>query len=263
MKTRWKRIYAVMLRHLYNFRHNYDRMTDAFYWPFLDLISFGFLAIAVDKIGIIPGSYMGILLTNVILWFVLWRAQNELSVNFLEELWSLNLENLFSAPLSMFEYIIAVLIINVVKIAVIIMFSGIVAYSLYGVNILSLGIVFMPIIGLLFIIGVTLGLFFIALFLHFGSMIQTLAWAGGTLILPFSGVYYPVSVLPKDIQWLIRLIPASYAFETSRTVLSGQTASWVFLLKGYGLALFYFIFVLWFFVASMKAARNNGLSFLK
>jgi hypothetical protein len=33
-----RRIAAVLLRHAYETRHNLDRLTDAIYWPVLDVI---------------------------------------------------------------------------------------------------------------------------------------------------------------------------------------------------------------------------------
>ncbi|KKS41890.1 MAG: ABC-2 type transporter, partial [Candidatus Gottesmanbacteria bacterium GW2011_GWA2_42_16] len=36
MNINWTRVWGVVIRHLYNFKHTYDRIVDAFYWPALD-----------------------------------------------------------------------------------------------------------------------------------------------------------------------------------------------------------------------------------
>ncbi len=264
MKTfSWHRVVGVILRHLYNFKHNYDRLTDTFYWPFLDVLAFGFLAVAIDRMGTIPHTYRSALLNCVILWFVLWRAQNEISVGFLEELWSDNVGNTFGSPVSLFEYMLGIFILDAVKIGLMFVITSMTAFLVYGVNILTIGIVLIPLIVLLFLFGVSMGMMFMALFLRFGSTVQTLAWAGGTLILPFSGVYYPVSVFPPGWQWFIHLIPSSYLFESVRAVITTGIVPWSNLLIAAGIISVYFIAASLFLKSSFQKAQQNGLSGLK
>ena len=262
-KISLKRIIGVVIRHLYNFRHNYDRLTDTFYWPLLDILSFGFLAIAIDKMGGVPDTYRAALLSCVMLWFVLWRGQNEISVGFLEELWSDNVGNIFGSPLSLFEYILGIVLLDAIKIGLMFAFTGTIAFWVYDVNILNLGFVLIPLVILLFTFGVTFGLFFVALFLRFGSTVQTLAWAGGTLIVPFSGVYYPISVFPDSWQWFIHLIPSSYIFETVRAVITTGVVPWNNLFIAAGIISVYLFMAVVFLYTSFQKAQHNGLSRLK
>ncbi|PIX73911.1 ABC transporter, partial [Candidatus Roizmanbacteria bacterium CG_4_10_14_3_um_filter_33_21] len=39
------RIYAVILRFMYLFRRSYDRISDAFYWPTIDLMLWGLTSV--------------------------------------------------------------------------------------------------------------------------------------------------------------------------------------------------------------------------
>jgi ABC-2 type transport system permease protein len=39
------RVYALLLRYFFYFRHSLDRMTDAFYWPTMDLLLWGLTSV--------------------------------------------------------------------------------------------------------------------------------------------------------------------------------------------------------------------------
>jgi ABC-2 type transport system permease protein len=112
---KWHRVWAVVLRHLYNFRRNLDRVVDSFYWPSLDIVVWGLTISAMQQQGQTPLNQVLIILVATILWFIMWRGQGEITVNFLEELWSENLTNLFASPLRLVEWMTALCIIGVMK----------------------------------------------------------------------------------------------------------------------------------------------------
>ena len=43
------RIYALVVRHLYLYRRSLPRMMEIFYWPFLDLVIWGFITVYLMK----------------------------------------------------------------------------------------------------------------------------------------------------------------------------------------------------------------------
>ena len=116
MKTH--RIKAVMMRHLYEVRRNADRITDMVYWPVLDIIVWGFFTIYLARGGRSGGGIASFLLGAAILWGMFYAFQRDMAVGFLDELWSRNLINLFSTPLSVTEYLCALVVVNLFKVAV-------------------------------------------------------------------------------------------------------------------------------------------------
>src|SRR3972149_1814242 len=93
------RIVAVMVRHIYNFRHSWDRVTDAFYWPAMDILLWGLTSSYVlTQSGNLPNIVL-LLLSGLVYWQIVWRSQYEITTNLLEELWSDNLVNLFASPI--------------------------------------------------------------------------------------------------------------------------------------------------------------------
>ncbi|HKP01474.1 MAG TPA: hypothetical protein VJU02_07575, partial [Nitrospiraceae bacterium] len=50
------RIYALVVRHMYLYRRSLPRVMEIFYWPFLDLVIWGFITVYLMKFqGQIPG----------------------------------------------------------------------------------------------------------------------------------------------------------------------------------------------------------------
>ena len=70
---------------------------------------------------------------------------------------------------------------------------------------------------MLFAIG--LGILLAGAILRFGSQIQVIAWSAGFIMQPLVAVFYPVSILPKGVQYVSNLIPITHIFEGMRQVM--------------------------------------------
>lgn len=259
----WHRVWAIILRHLYNFYHSWDRITDAFYWPSIDIVIWGLAISALQKQGQGVAIQIAMILSGVILWYVLWRGQYEITVNLLEELWSDNLGNLFTTPLTLREWTIGLFALGFLKLFFTVTFTSIVAYLLYAVNIFHLGFAFIPFIVSLLITGWAWGLLIAGLFLRSGTKIQTLAWAGGFILMPFSATYYPLASLPHWMQTIAYFLPSSYIFEGMRVVLNTGVVPVDMIWKSFFLNGILLLFSITFFIRSFHSARKNGLTHLR
>lgn len=135
------RIKAIVLRHLILTFRDFHRMIDIIYWPVLDIVIWGFTARWVQSNQLQSIQISFILLTALVFWQVLFRAQLEVSFSFLDELWSHNLVNLFSTPIKISEWIISVMIIGFIKSVFAFAFGTTVIFMIYSVNILTTGFV--------------------------------------------------------------------------------------------------------------------------
>lgn len=254
------RIWAVFLRHVFNFRHSLDRMTDAFYWPVFDLLIWGMTFYSLAQNSELSNGPITMILTASVLWYVIWRGQSEISIGFLEELWSQNIVNFFATPLRMIEWVLATCLLGLIKLSLTIAITTATAWFLYGVNFFALGWSIIPFVASLLIFGWVFGLFITSIFLRYGSMIQILAWAGGFAIMPFSAVFYSLNTLPIFVQRISVLLPSTYIFESMRELLVTGVTPWDMVVKSFALNGVYLVFVIWFFSASFKKAKENGLS---
>lgn len=257
------RIWAVVLRHLYNFRHNLDRVVDAFYWPSLDVVVWGLTISAMQKQGQSSVSQVVMILSGTILWFVMWRGQGEITVNFLEELWSENLTNLFASPLRLIEWMIGLCLIGVLKLVLTIALTSTIAFLLYQTNILNLGFWLVPFTIILTLFSWAFGFFTAGLFLRHGTDVQTLAWAGAFVLMPFSAVYYPLYLLPHWVQVIASFLPSTYVFEGMRQVVLAGNMPMRMIYTSLFLVCIYLLLAVLFFIRSFNVAKEKGLGHLK
>ena len=139
---------------------------------------------------------------------------------FLEEVWDKNLLNIFVTPLTVFEFLFSTLLLGVVKMILVGIVLGVLAFLLYSFNIFSLGFALIPFLLNLLVFGWAVALFSMAIILRFGTSAQVLAFGFLLIIQPFSAVFYPVSALPQAIQFIAYLLPPTYVFEGMRAVLA-------------------------------------------
>ncbi len=79
-------------------------------------------------------------------------------------------------------------------------------------------------------------------------------------LLPFSGAYYPISVLPAWAQSICGLLPVSVVFEGMRAYLMHQQDPTGYLVKGYVLSALYAVAAVALFVYCFNRSRERGLA---
>ena len=255
----FNRVKAMFLRYLINMRHNYDRLADMFYWPAMELFIWGLTGLYLAQLNSNSSQYLFVILNGLVFWIVIWRAQYEITTNLLAELWDRNIINIFSTPLKIREWIAAFMLFGLMKTIISLIFSAILAFIFYKYNIFAYGLYLIPFLASLLLTGWAGGFFVAAFLIRFGMKIQTIAWAGIVIIVPFSAIYYPLSILPDWVQIVGKFIPSTYIFEGLRQLLFTGTLSFDKLLISFALNILYLILSIWFFVKMFKTSRKLGL----
>jgi len=253
------RIGALITRHLYTYRRSPMRLMELVYWPLLDLLVWGFVSVYLQRYGAAVPNFVAFFIGALILWDILFRAQQGISVTYLEEVWSRNLMNLFVSPLSIAEFLLATVIVSLGKLTVAALTMAALAVLFYQFNILTLGLSLFPFVANLLLFGWSLGVFTTALVLRFGQAAESLAWVLAFLFQPFSAVFYPVTVLPPWMQAIAHFLPSSHVFEGMRAVINGQGIPWHHLVWASGLNLLFVVGAVWFFYATFALVKERGL----
>jgi len=258
----WARARAIVWRHIYNFKHSWDRVFDMFYWPAMDILLWGLTSVYIRQTASFP-DLIKILLTALIFWQVIWRSQYEITTSLLEEMWAHNMVNLFATPLTVFEWMAGVIMLGLTKMIFTIIFVFSLVFFMYGVEVLQMGWLLLPFVVLLLISGWYIGFLVSSFIVRFGTKIQTLAWSGVYMLAPFSAIYYPVKTLPLWAQKISAWVPASYVFEGMRSVLATGTMDQGNLIKSAGLTGIYLVIGISFFVLMFNKSKKQGLTSLE
>lgn len=254
------RMYGIVLRNLYFFKHSFERWTDAFYWPTIDLLIWGLTSTYFTKYLPNSSSFILAILSGIIFWMITYRSQYETSIALLDDVWSKNLINIFVSPLKFWEWIGSLVTIGVIKAFFSFTFALFIALLLYKVQVFSYGFYFIPFGLSLLLSGIWVSFLIIGFILRYGTRIQAFAWTMLAIISPFSAIYYPVSILPQWAQTISHFIPTSYVFEGLREVINKGTVDGQKLILSFILNIIYLILATLFLRSSFKSILKKGLT---
>ena len=121
------------------------------------------------------------------------------------------------------------------------------------------GLALIPFVTVLFLSGIALGVFGAAIVLRLGPASEWLIWPIPSMLSPFVGVFYPLSVLPGWMQTIGRFLAPSYIFEGMRAVVAGKGAPYGLLAEGCLLAVIYLVLAGLTFTLVYRHAIRTGL----
>jgi len=253
------RINAVIERHIYESRHNFDRVVDMIWWPVLDIVMWGFFTVYLAHSNHLQPNLISCLLVAIILWGTFYSFQRDMAIGFIDELWCRNLVNLFSTPLTLSEYMAGLITVCVLKVIVGLLAAAAIGWAAYSFDIFPWLPQFLPYIANLMLFALALGIAITGMIFRYSTKIQALAWSFAGLLMPVSCVMYPMSSLPKWLQDIAWMLPTAHSFEGMRQVLAGKGFSPLHFWWGAGLNLVYFAIAIGFFTWIYEKARSRGL----
>lgn len=221
----------------------------------------GFITIWLQEISSpdLKLNFVLFFLGALIFWDLFTRAQQTVTVSFLEDVWSRNIINIFTSPITIKEFFAGLILLSIAQSVIAFCLALILAYFLYGLNITVFGFYLLPFIANIFFFGWALGIFIVGLFIRFGPSIDIFAWSIPALFQPLSAVFYPLNILPTFLQELAFFLPTSHLFEGMREVLSGHTIALNEVIWATVLNLFYLVLAVLFFIWMLSIARKRGI----
>ena len=221
------RVRAIARRHYYVLLRSPHRLFDVTIWPLVDVLLFGSLGVFIAQGHTTPGrAAAAYLLSGILLWHVVYQSQIGLATGLLEETWSRNLLNLMVTPLREIEYVAGVALFGMVKLAMGVGVVVLTALGFFAFDAGRLGWGIVPIAAILLAVGWVIALFVIGLVLRFGSGAEALAWGILFVVMPLSGVFYPVRALPRVLRPIALSLPTTHAFAAARALVDHKPMPW-------------------------------------
>ena len=106
----------------------------------MQLLVWGFLQLYIAQNSGFFARAGGVFIGAVMMWDILFRGQLGFSISFLEEMWSRNLSNLMISPLRPIEFVAALMIMSIVRLAIGMVPVTLLAIAFFGFNIYGLGL---------------------------------------------------------------------------------------------------------------------------
>jgi ABC-2 type transport system permease protein len=253
-----RRVGAMVLRYWYLLRSSWPRMLELMYWPTVQMLTWGFLQLYVAQNAGFFARAGGTFIGAVLLWDILFRGQLGFSISFLEEMWARNLGNLMMSPLRPAEFVSALMVMSLVRLAFGMVPVSLLAIALFGFNLYGLGLALVAFFVNLILTSWAVGIFVSGLILRNGMGAESFAWTLMFLLLPLTCVYYPVSTLPAVLQPVAWALPPTYVFEGMRALLIDHIFRADLMLHALVLNAVLFAAAVLAFLKLLQSARQQG-----
>ena len=252
-------IAGIVLRQIYLMRGSPVRLFPMVTWVAIDIVLWGFITRYLNAVSGGGMDFVPTLLGGVLLWDFCTRIMQGVTTAFLEDVWSRNFLNLFASPLSISEYITGLVITSVVTSSIGVVVMLLLATGVFHLQFFSMGLPLIAFLMVLFVFGISLGIFASAIVLRLGPASEWLLWPLPALLSPFAAVFYPLAVLPHWMQWVSYALPPSYVFEGMRALLADQPFPGILLLQGSLVAVFELLLAAYFYGRVYDQAVRTGL----
>jgi len=230
-----------------------------FAWVGVDIVLWGFITRYLNSVASPGFDFIPVMLGAVLLWDFFVRVMHGVTMAFFEDVWSRNFLNLFASPLTISEYVTGLVLSSIATSFLALLAMVLLATTAFGLSFFAYGVMLGPFLLVLFLFGIALGIVGSGLVLRFGPAAEWLIWPIPALVSPFAGVFYPLSTLPRWMQWVSRALPPSYVFEGMRGVVSGGQVSRTALLGGASIAAVYVLLAGLLFSRVHRHAVRTGL----
>ncbi len=253
-------ISALVLRYLFLYTRSPMRLVELVFWPVVDLVVWGNVTVFIQRNSTADfGGFITFILGAMILWDIMFRAQQGVAISFLEDVWTRNLLNIFVAPVRTSEYLSATFFVGFLRILVTVVVLGLISWFGYSFNVFTLHWWLIPFFASLMFFGWALGMISTALILRWGQAAESLAWAVPFFLQPVVAAFYPVQDMPSWSQPIAWCLPATHIFEGMREVMKTGTMQWNSLAWAFGLNILYLALAGWLFVWILNLTRKRGL----
>jgi ABC-2 type transport system permease protein len=253
-------ISALVLRYLFLYTRSPMRLVELVFWPVVDLVVWGNVTVFIQRNTSADfGAFILFFLGAMILWDIMFRAQQGVAISFLEDVWTRNLLNVFVAPVRTSEYLSATFAVGFLRIAVTAIVLSLISWVGYQFNVFTLGWWLIPFFTSLMLFGWALGMISTALILRWGQAAESLAWAVPFFFQPVVAVFYPVKDMPAWSQPIAWCFPATHVFEGMREVMKTGTMAWSHLGWAFALNIVYLALAGALFAWILNLTRKRGL----
>ncbi len=252
-------IAGIVLRQIYLLRGSPVRLFPMVTWVAIDIVLWGFITRYLNTVSGSGVNFVPTLLGAVLLWDFSTRIMQGVSTAFLEDVWSRNFLNLFASPLSISEYIAGLVFTSIMTSCVGLVVMLAIATGVFHLEFFSLGMPLLAFLLVLFVFGITLGIFGSGIVLRFGPASEWLLWPLPALLSPFAAVFYPLATLPPWMQVIAHALPPAYVFEGMRGLLAGKAFPGALLLQGAAVAALELLLAAYVYGRIYRHAVRTGL----
>lgn len=254
----WEEISAHVYKHMKIMSKRPGELAWIIVYPFVSVLSIGILAFFLITKGAPTDSIMFVFV-GIVIWNLYTISQRGITYGITFDVWSNSLKHAFIARSSAFHFIAGNAMFGLLSSLATVVLVGIVGMLVFGFNIFAAGL-FLVNLLFIFLFATAIGLLVNGLMLTKGEKYMSLIWMGPGIVMIFSGIYYPISILPDAMQAVSNVIPLTHLLTSLRASFGFSPGLAVpSLVTGALLALAYLAVGALVFRASLQRGRMSGV----
>ena len=227
-----------------------------FLHPLIGLLSIGLLVFFIISKGA-PIDSMLFVFVGVTMWNFYDLSQRAITYAITMDIWNTCLKHGFSGKSAVKHFIVGNSIFGLYSSTIAFVLVGVIGFFIFGFNIFAAGPYLLNLFTV-FVFAISIGLMIDALMLAYGEKYLSLVWMLTGLVMIFSGVYYPVGILPHPISDIAYALPSTHAINSMRSALMGTGSELIEFGVGFGISLIYFSVGCFLFSKGLKKGYTNG-----
>ncbi len=218
-------------------KRNVFTVFELIFWPLISLLSIGLMTRFLG----VGGETVAFLLVGAIGLTILQICQIDVAYVLLFDMWSKSIKNTFVSPIRGYHLVLGALLFGILRGTFAFTILVIISRILFGFDFLAGGaLMVLVFLAGVFSVAALIGMIVCISILLFGQKADVAAWSLSGVIMLISGIYYPVNVLPEELQQLARAVPLTYFLEYYRSaygfgghdVITGWVLVVVYMLTG-------------------------------
>lgn len=226
------------------------RLFDITIWPVTFFISVTFLTSFLSN----DPRMLAMVALGTVGWRAVYHFSNEICDLYRIDYWGSCIDQLLVTPVKTFDFVAAGAIIGAVKLAFVVGVFAILAAFLFPLPAINIPAVFAA-TAILGIFGIELGLLLLGVYYYYGDSAFAISYAITDVVAVFSGVYYPLALVPEILRPFALALPSTHAFSLMKSTLgieSFDPVLAVVTLVGWG------VLALWTHNRLLEKARKQG-----
>ena len=237
-------------------KRNIFTLFEILFWPLVGFLSVGLLA----EFAALRPEMKAFILLGVVSMSAIQVCQLDVAYALLYDVWSKAVKHGFIAPVGIRHLLIGSLIVGIARGGTVffILMAG--SYFFFDFNFTVPGAWPLCLFSMgLFLCAAMVGIFVCILVLTFGNRAEVAAWSLVSLMLLVCGIYYPISILPKWVAVVAKLIPLTYFLEYFRLFYGFEPTFSHVLAKGYLLVVVYLLLEISLMKTALRRAKRTGM----
>jgi ABC-2 type transport system permease protein len=227
-------------------------------YPLVTMFSIGLFAAFVLGPGSTAESLIFVF-AGIVVWEFFDISQRAVTYGITYEIWADSLKHFFSTPSREKDFVLGNSFFGLMSSFLSLFMVGVMGYLVFGFNIFSAGGYLILACFSIFVFGTSVGLVIDYFMVTKDLKYMSLIWIATGIIMIFSGVYYPVTILPGPARVISYALPSTHAIQAIRSTLSlDYAAANVSILLSFATTAVYFAIGYMSFVRGVKKGKVLG-----